>query len=72
MALTVTHHRPSILSVLAAPFVWLGKIAVVVAENNRYAREMQYLSSLSDKELEARGIKREDIAHHVFKELYYI
>ncbi|KCV83227.1 hypothetical protein ATO10_00660 [Actibacterium atlanticum] len=72
MALTVTQPSLNILSALAAPIVWFGKLAVAVAENNRYARQMQYLSGLSDKELEARGIKREDIAHHVFKELYYI
>lgn len=72
MALTVTQPSLNILSALAAPIVWFGKLAVAVAENNRYARQMQYLSGLSDKELAARGIKREDIAHHVFKELYYI
>lgn len=72
MAHTVTQPRLNILSALAAPFVWFGKLAITVAENNRYARHMQHLSDLSDEQLAARGIKREDIALHVFKDLYYI
>ena len=31
------------------------------------AREVEYLSSLSDDELARRGIEREDIVHHAFR-----
>ena len=45
---------------------------VAIAENNHRVRRVQYLSRLSDAELEARGLKRDDIARHVFSDVFYV
>lgn len=33
---------------------------------------VEHLQSMTDEQLEKRGLKREDIAHHVFRDLFYI
>ncbi|MFP4240211.1 DUF1127 domain-containing protein [Rhodosalinus sp.] len=43
-----------------------------VAASNRRLRQVQYLQSLTDEELAQRGLKRENIVHHVFCDLYYV
>jgi hypothetical protein len=42
------------------------------AASNRRVRQVQYLQSLTDEELAQRGLKRENIVHHVFSDLYYV
>ncbi|WP_417525846.1 DUF1127 domain-containing protein [Marinovum sp.] len=39
---------------------------VSISENNSRLRRVEFLNSLSDDELSARGIRREDIVRHVF------
>ena len=39
---------------------------------HRRFEQVQILQAKSDEELAAMGIKRDDIVHHVFKDLYYI
>lgn len=55
-----------ILHILAAPFVAVGNILVKMGEANSRSRQATYLNSLTDRELEDIGIKREDIAQYVF------
>ena len=43
-----------------------------MAENNPRVRQLQQLSALSDEQLAARGMKREDIARRVFADRFYI
>ncbi|ETX14006.1 hypothetical protein OCH239_05995 [Roseivivax halodurans JCM 10272] len=45
---------------------------VAIAENNHRVRRVQHLSALSDAQLAQRGLKREDIARHVFRDVLYI
>ena len=39
---------------------------------HRRFEQVQFLQAKSDEDLAALGIKRDDIVHHVFKDLYYI
>ena len=74
MAHTALHigDNSALLHKLAAPFNAIGKAMVHIAEANSRVKEANFLNGLSDKELAARGISREDIAHHVFKDVYYV
>lgn len=45
--------------------VWLG-------ENSARARMIRDISAMSDAELEARGLNRQDIVKRVFDDGYYI
>ncbi len=56
----------SILSILSAPFVALGNALIAMAEASSRTEEIQLLQSLTDEELAARGLKRDDIVRHVF------
>ena len=49
-------------------FSWLTHIA----ETNARVQEVERLQSLSDAELAKKGLKREDIARHVFRDILYI
>lgn len=64
------HH--SILRVLAAPFVAIGNVLIAIGEANSRSQQVQRLHDMDDAELAARGIKRDEIAHHVFKDIYYV
>ncbi|WP_323766354.1 DUF1127 domain-containing protein [Marinovum sp.] len=39
---------------------------VSIAESNSRMRRVEFLNSLSNDELKARGLRREDIVRHVF------
>lgn len=43
-----------------------------IGEANSRVREAERLQSLSDQELSRLGIKREDIARHVFRDILYV
>ena len=43
-----------------------------VASNSTRAREIDRLSSLTDEQLAARGLRRQDIVHHVMRDVYWI
>lgn len=64
------HH--SILHFVTAPFRVIGNAMIALGEANSRSSEMRILLSLSDDELAKRGIKREEIVHHVFKDIYYV
>lgn len=42
-----------------------------IAEANSRAREIDRLQALSDASLAARGLRREDIARHVFRDVFW-
>jgi hypothetical protein len=50
--------------------IWHGLIAI--AEVNPRLKQLEYLASLSDTELAAKGLRREDIARHVFRNKIYL
>ncbi|WP_292289404.1 DUF1127 domain-containing protein [Marivita sp.] len=43
-----------------------------IAESNWRIREVERLQSMTDEALAARGLKREDIARHVFRDIYWV
>jgi len=45
---------------------------VAVAEANPRMKAVQRLSEMSDEELAERGLKRDDIVRHVFRDIYYM
>lgn len=49
---------------------WNGLMAI--SQANHLSRQVEALMALSDKELAARGLKREEIARHVFSTSYWI
>ena len=44
----------------------------LAASSNARMRQMEQLSALSDAELAEKGLRREDIARHVFRDVLYI
>ncbi|WP_134013019.1 DUF1127 domain-containing protein [Litoreibacter halocynthiae] len=42
----------------------------VAASANTRIREMEHLNARSDAQLEKMGLRREDIARHVFRDIY--
>ncbi len=73
MAYTTLHTgaRSAILHNLAVPFIALGNALVRLGEANSRTT-VAYLQSLSDEDLAKRGITRDEIAHYVFKDVYYV
>lgn len=57
--------RPSLLERFAG---FLEKVAMGSAR----VRELEALSALTDEQLAARGLKREEIAHYVFRDIMYL
>ncbi|MEQ9449562.1 MAG: hypothetical protein RLN70_11770 [Rhodospirillaceae bacterium] len=45
---------------------------VAMAEANGRVKQIERLQSLSDAELASRGIKRDEIVHHVFRDMYHV
>lgn len=65
------HHATfgdSILHLLAAPFTAIGKAMVAIAEANSRQDQVAYLESLSDEDLAKRGLTRDGIVMHVFRD----
>lgn len=50
----------------------IGNAIVAVGEANPRLRRVEALQRMSDEQLSARGIKREDIVRHVFHDVYYL
>lgn len=53
-------------------FAGVGHGIMMGSTAQRRFEQVQGLQAKSDEELAAMGIKRDDIVHHVFKDLYYI
>jgi hypothetical protein len=47
----------------------LGNSIDLAASSNSRMRQMEQLNALSDAELTAKGLRREDIARHVFRDI---
>lgn len=50
----------------------LGQGLIEMAENDPRMKQMRELHALSDEQLAARGLKREDIARHVLGPHYFL
>lgn len=73
MTTTTTNSAPGGLLAWASGF-WSALINLRAASLDQTGRvaEIERLQALSDDDLAARGLRREDIVHHVFRDLYYI
>ncbi len=70
-----TTHLPttfSILTPLRAALSAFGSALIRVAERNPKVRQVEALQALSDEELANRGLKRSEIARHVFSSGYWV
>ncbi|MGY9046200.1 hypothetical protein P775_25715 [Puniceibacterium antarcticum] len=45
---------------------------VRIAESNGRMKAVERLNAMSDAELAARGLQREDIVRHVFRDMFYV
>lgn len=71
----VSHYTPSapaIAQLISKPFVAIGNFMVSMAEANTRSQKLQQLMDLSDAQLAERGLKRDNLVHHVFSDSYYI
>ena len=57
---------------LAAPFKAFGRILVKIGEANSRFEQVQRLQRMSDEDLAARGLTRDGIVRHVFRDRMYI
>ncbi|WP_300520483.1 hypothetical protein [Aliiroseovarius sp.] len=64
-----TRHATDIL---LAPFRAIGRFFILVMENNSRVQMVERLNAKSDAELAEIGLKRDEIVHHVFRDLYYL
>ncbi|HBM60121.1 MAG TPA: DUF1127 domain-containing protein [Citreicella sp.] len=53
-------------------FSAIGNALVAIGEANPRLRRVEALQRLSDEQLAARGLKREDIVRHVFRDVFYL
>lgn len=71
--MSATDTRIEKINAPFAPFVrMLSGIAqgfLSIAESNARVREVEHLNRLSDAELAHRGLRREDIVRHVFRDV---
>ena len=64
--------RPGLMARVGAGFGRVLAALVAMAEANPRMKAVNRLAAMSDEELAARGLKREDIVRHVFNDIYYI
>ena len=50
----------------------IGDFFTLITESNWRVREAERLQAMSDAQLAARGLRREDRARHVFRDVVYI
>ncbi|MCH2165232.1 MAG: DUF1127 domain-containing protein [Marinovum sp.] len=50
----------------------LGQFLVNMSAGSARCHEMERLAAMTDEQLSSRGLKREDIAKHVFRDVLYV
>lgn len=50
----------------------IGDFFTLITESNWRVHEAERLQAMSDAQLAARGLRREDIARHVFRDMFYV
>lgn len=71
-ATDIQFSRPGLLARVGAGFDRVLNILVAMAEANPRVKAVSRLSAMSDEELAARGLKRDEIVRHVFRDMYYV
>ncbi|MEC3860893.1 DUF1127 domain-containing protein [Mesobacterium sp. TK19101] len=72
MAHIATHVETSARSGLRDVLAAIGRGIVAIGENNTRMRAITLYQNMTDAELAARGLKREDIARNVFRDVYFL
>lgn len=60
------------LAVIKGIFARIGDSLMKAAEASSRMHQIEALQAKSDEELAQLGIKRDDIVHHVFRDLFYL
>ena len=66
------HFGSGLLDVVAGFFASLWTSTREQEKMEARLQHMRQLEALSDAELAKRGISRDRIAHHVFRDIYYV
>ncbi|MDJ0827121.1 MAG: DUF1127 domain-containing protein [Rhodobacter sp.] len=61
-----------LLARVGAWFAGLGRAVFVARAAEARVTEMERLTAMSDAELAKLGLRREDIARHVFRDILYV
>ncbi|NNE87885.1 MAG: hypothetical protein HKN27_07390 [Silicimonas sp.] len=69
---TPNQSGSGLLNVISNFFASLWNASRQQAELDSRLRQMRKLEAMSDAELAKRGIARDRIAHHVFRDIYYV
>jgi hypothetical protein len=78
MAYATTYSAPPsnwirrVFGTLGALTSSLGRAIVINREMDTRLRQVEKLRAKSDAELDAMGLTRDRIVHHVFRDIYYI
>lgn len=64
--------RPELAGILRRCFAAAGNALVAIAEADSRMRAVRQLNAMSDEELAERGLRREDVVHHIFSDRFYI
>lgn len=75
MAHTLTHPNTGAFhftNILMAPLRAIGRFFITVMEQNSRVQLVERLNAKSDAELAKMGLRRDEIVHHVFRDLYYL
>ncbi len=72
MAFITDHIRASLFPNLRAFFAGLSKSIDLAASTRHRVTQMERLNAKTDTQLEELGIRREDIARYVFRDILYI
>ena len=72
--LAVAHPRlpQGILQAVTAPFRMIGVFFATIMDNNYRLRQLEHLNRMSDEALAARGLTREGLVKHVFKDTFHL
>ncbi len=68
----ITHDAAPRGNIIADFFNGMIEGLARIAENNHRLKEIERLNAMSDDALSKRGLRREDIARHVFRDVFYV
>lgn len=72
MAFLSASHAHNDAPLLTRFFSAIGHTLVAIGEANPRMRRIEALQRLTDEQLAAKGLRRDDIVRHVFGDVYYL
>ena len=70
--MTTDHAAAARTSGFGAFFSRIGRALDTYAQSSRRMRDFERLNAKSDAQLAEMGLTRDKIAHHVFRDLFYL